>query len=92
MWWLVVVLLLLVGSSYVLTRREGLDVGAMEPDDPTVKELLKSNERTLAELNKKVDELASVAEKVTSLKRRIDETNTKLDGIANMCVGRTESK
>jgi archaellum component FlaC len=88
MWWLVGVLLLLILGSFVSRRREGLDdsLGGMKPDDPTVKQLLQTNERTLDELTKKVDALAPLAEQVTSLKRRVDESNTKLDGISNMCV------
>jgi len=86
MWWMVVVLLVLIAVSYV--SREGLDdsLGGMKPDDPTVKQLLQSNERALEELTKKVDALAPLAEQVTSLKRRIDESNNKLDSISNMCV------
>jgi hypothetical protein len=86
MWWLVVVLLMLIVGSYF--SREGLDdsIGAMKPDDPNVKQLLQSNERTLEDLIKKVDALQPLAEKVSSLKSRLDESNTKLDGISNMCL------
>ena len=86
MWWLVVVLLMLIVGSYF--KREGLDdnVGGLKPDDPNVKQLLQSNERTLEDLIKKVDALTPLAEKVNTLKSRLDESNTKLDGISNMCV------
>ena len=86
MWWVVAGLVLLVIYSF-FSRREGYDgLGGMKPDDPSVKQLLQSNERMLEDLTKKVDALEPLAESVTSLKRRVDESNTKLDGISNMCV------
>jgi hypothetical protein len=88
MWWLVAVLLVVVGVSF-MSRREGV---VPSPDDPSVKQLLSSNERTMEDLIKKVDALAPLAEQVTSLKSRLDQSNKKLDDIALMKRNEAEGK
>jgi len=93
MWWVVVVLALIVVFSYTRKYQEGMDEPPpVAPDDPAVRQMLQSNERTLQELKEKVDKIAPLAEQVAALKRRVEASNTKLDSISEMCVTCTKKK
>jgi DNA repair exonuclease SbcCD ATPase subunit len=87
MWWLVVVLLFMILFSMV-PKREGLDV----PEDPSVRELLQTNERAIQEIKQRIEKLAPLGEQVTAMKGRIDQSNNKLDSISEMCVSCTKPK
>jgi uncharacterized protein Yka (UPF0111/DUF47 family) len=79
MWWLVFVLVLILFFSY--RTREGL-----EEDDPNVRSLLQTNQRTFDELRKTLDDLTPLKEKVDSMKSRLDQMNTKVDDLLKTCV------
>jgi len=84
MWWLVIIFLGFILFAY--SRKEGVDDTLTLPEDPSIRELLQSNERLIEDLTKKVDALAPLVEEVETLKRRIDESNAKVSDIADMCV------